>query len=93
MLEKDVKKALRTYLDKIGAYQYWPVPMGYGAKTVDVLVCYKGKFYAIETKRPGVKAPTMAQNIVFSKIQNAGGAVILENSIFLETTRAVLGET
>jgi len=92
MLEKDVKKALRTYLDKLGAYQYWPVPMGYGAKTVDVLVCYKGKFYAIETKRPRINKPTDAQNIVFSKIQNAGGAVILENSVFLETTRAVLGE-
>jgi len=92
MLEKDVKKALRIYLDKIGAYQYWPVPMGYGAKTVDVLVCYKGKFYAIEAKRPGVKAPTKAQSIVLSKVQNAGGAVILENSVFLETTRAVLGE-
>ena len=93
MLEKDVKKALRIYLDGLGTYQYWPVPMGYGAATVDVLVCCRGLFYAIETKRPGINEPTDAQRFVFSKVQRAGGAVILENSVFLEATRAVFGET
>ena len=54
MIEADVKKSLRQYLKQLGAYQFWPVPMGYGAKTVDCLFCYKGKFYAVECKRPGV---------------------------------------
>lgn len=90
MKESDVKKALRAYLKEIGAYQYWPVPMGYGATTVDVLVCYKGRFFAIETKRPGVKAPTFAQQCVMRDVAAAGGGVILENSVNLEATRESL---
>lgn len=79
MLERDVKKSLKEYLNKIGAYQFWPVPMGYGKKTVDVLFCFKGKFFAVEVKRPAVKKVTTFQGLVLDEIAVAGGFVCMEN--------------
>lgn len=87
MAEKHVKEALKKYLKKIGAYYYMPVPMGYGASTVDFLVCHKGKFYGIETKREGVHSTTVRQACVLRQIAEAGGGVILENSTELENVR------
>ena len=86
-LEAAVKKKLRAYLKGIGAYQYWPVPMGLGARTIDVLVCYKGLFYGIETKRSGINEPTAMQACTMREIAEAGGGVWLENSEGLEITR------
>jgi hypothetical protein len=88
--ESAVKKALRAYLGEIGAYQYWPVPMGYGAATIDVLVCYKGRFYGIETKRPKVTKATVRQASVLREIAEAGGGVCVENSPGLEAVRDLL---
>ena len=88
--EGRVKYKLRKYLDELGCYQYWPVPMGRGATTIDVLLCHRGLFYGIETKRPDVKKPTKAQECVMAAIAHAGGGVWLENSEGLETTREKL---
>jgi hypothetical protein len=74
--EKDVKKSLKEYLKAIGAYQYWPVPMGYGSTSVDVFFCYQGLFFAVETKRSGVNEPTDRQHNVLCDVaslpRNAG---------------------
>ena len=86
-LEAAVKKKLRAYLKEIGAYQYWPVKMALGAVTIDVLVCWRGKFFGIETKRSGVDKPTAMQLCTMREIAEAGGGVWLENSEGLETTR------
>ena len=91
MLERDVKKSLKEYLTKIGAYQFWPVPTGFGATTVDVLFCYSGKFYAIECKRPGVHKPTGAQKLVLDKVSQSGGWSWVENDPKLTLTRNMLG--
>ena len=40
MLERHVKEALKKYLKEIGAYYFMPVQTGYGAATVDFLVCH-----------------------------------------------------
>ena len=90
MSEKLVKEALKKYLKSIGAYYYMPVNMGYGAASIDFFVCHKGKFYGIETKKPGIKDPTIRQTIVLTEIALAGGGVWLENSTQLEATRSVL---
>ena len=90
MIERDVKKSLREYLTKLGAYQYWPVPMGYGAKTVDVFFCYQGKFYAVECKRPGVNKATPLQDQVLKEVAAAGGGHCVENDVALSTVRAML---
>lgn len=68
-----VKKKLRAYLDMLGAYYFMPVQMGYGATTVDFLVCIDGKFHAIETKRQGVTKLTLRQGSVLDKVKKAGG--------------------
>lgn len=91
MKESNVKSALKAYLKEIGAYQFWPVQMGYGSATIDVLICYKGKFYGVETKRPEVKKPTPRQACVMREIAEAGGGVCLENSVRLESVREMLG--
>ncbi len=67
-----VKKTLKAY----GAYQHWPVQMGYGAACLDCHGSYKGLYYAIETKAPG-KHPTPRQLITIEDIENAGGKVFV----------------
>lgn len=89
--ESLVKKELKKFLTEIGAYYYMSVPVGYGKSTVDFLVCHKGKFYAIETKREGVGKPTDRQACIMREIAHAGGGCWLENSLGLEETRRRLG--
>ena len=89
--ERDVKNELRKFLAKIGAYQYWPVPRGFGAATVDVLFCYQGKFYAVETKRPGKNEATARQYCVMDEIYKAGGSTVVENSLELCSVKGMLG--
>ena len=86
-----VKKELKKLLADIGAYSHWPVPVGYGRSTLDVLFCYRGRFYGIECKREGVGKPTDRQACIMREIAEAGGGVWLENSTGLEETRRRLG--
>lgn len=55
-----------------GIYTYWPVPSGYGRKTVDVLGCWRGRFFAVETKA-GDKKPTLLQHIEMNSVETAMG--------------------
>ena len=91
MNESNIKDAVRKLLKSVGAYQLWPVQTGRGAATLDCLICYKGKFYGVETKRPEVKNPTPRQACVMREIAEAGGGVCLENSLKCEATRNMLG--
>lgn len=55
--EADVKKGVRKLLDSYGAsvWYFMPVPTGYGVRGVpDFIVCFRGRFLAIEAKRPDV---------------------------------------
>ena len=70
--EAKLKDDVRLYLTKIGAYWFMPVQTGYGQSTVDFLVCYKGRFYGIETKVRG-RAPTPRQLQKIREIVAAGG--------------------
>lgn len=61
----------------VGAmYTFWPVPSGFGASSLDCLVCYRGVFIGIETKAPG-KKPTPRQNLTIAEIEGAGGKVFV----------------
>lgn len=64
-----VRKVLQAYS---GMWTYWPVSMGMGRKTVDLLACYRGRFFAIETKAPG-KTPTLLQTAELRRVSEAGG--------------------
>lgn len=87
--EGRIKKALKAYFELEGAWYDMKVPTGYGARTIDFLVCYNGRFIGIETKRDGQSTATPLQDKVMYDIRLAGGTTILENSEALEATRAV----
>lgn len=89
MIEADVKKAVKAFLKERGAWWFMPVPGGYSRRTVDFLICYWGRFIAVETKRPGVKDTTNLQAADLYNVRQAGGYAIVENSVGLETLRAV----
>jgi hypothetical protein len=70
--EGKLKHQIKVHLTKLGAYFFCPVQTGYGATTLDFLVCLNGKFLAIETKAKG-KKPTPRQELVLKQIKKAGG--------------------
>lgn len=74
--EGKVKAEVKKYLKERGAYFFMPVQSGYGAATLDFLVCLNGKFVAIETKAPGKKL-TARQCVVQDAIVDAGGLTIV----------------
>jgi hypothetical protein len=70
--EARTKAKLRELLKEYsGIYTYWPVPYGYGRVTLDVLGCYRGRFFSVETKAPG-KKPTLRQQ---GELENIGLAM------------------
>ena len=73
--EGRTKAKVRQYLRQRGAYIYSPVPTGYGATTLDDLVCLDGVFVAIEYKRAG-KKPTPRQREIMRAIEEAHGVVV-----------------
>ena len=70
--EGRIKKQIVDDLEAMGAYVFKPVQMGYGKRTVDLLVCWRGQFIGIEVKRPG-KAPTPLQEETLEQVRAAGG--------------------
>lgn len=71
--EGRVKEKLRKLLKGYpGLYQYWPVPSGFGRTTVDVLGCYRGRFFAVELKAEG-KKPTLKQHLELVSVEQAMG--------------------
>jgi len=82
--EGAVKAKVKKLLDQYPHYRHMPVPVGYGAQTLDFLICSLGLFIAVETKAPG-KKPTPRQEQCIREITAAGGAVfIVSNDVELE---------
>lgn len=51
--EGKLKKEVKAYLKKKGAWFYMPVQNGMGEVGIpDIVGCYRGLFFAIETKAP-----------------------------------------
>lgn len=88
--EGQVKEALKKFLKEIGAYYFMPVPSGFGKHTVDFLVCYKGRFFGIETKAPGINKATRAQEVAMDDIYRAGGSCCVENTVELYNVRRMM---
>jgi Holliday junction resolvase len=75
--EGKVKKKIKNYLTAKGIYYTMPFTAGYGASGApDILVCYQGKFVAIECKANGNK-PTALQAEHMNKIQRNGGTAVV----------------
>lgn len=78
--EARIKADIRAWFLQQGAYVFAPVQMGMGMSTVDQLICFKGKFIAIETKVPG-KHPTARQIQSIREINAAGGQAFWATSL------------
>ena len=95
--EGKVKKMVNAVLDEFedrltggGLYRYWPVPSGFGASSLDCLICYRGMFIAIETKAPG-KKPTPRQELCIAQIKEGGGVVlVIDGAIGCHELRVIL---
>jgi hypothetical protein len=85
--EGKVKDACKKYLKSIGAWFFMPVSNGMGQVGIpDIICCYKGIFIAVETKAPGKRNQTTAnQDRVIGAIKEADGwAVVVDNVEQLE---------
>lgn len=80
--EGKVKTAIKKVLNSFGndLYYFMPVQMGMGSRTLDFLVCYRGKFFGIEAKAPGGQ-PTKLQQLCMHKINQSGGECITISSL------------
>jgi hypothetical protein len=89
--EGKVKAAVNRLLEKYkGIYKFMPVPGGFGASSLDYLLCVNGRFVSIETKAPG-KKPTDRQKMVIGQIVRAGGmAFVIDGADSLSTLRDYL---
>lgn len=76
--EARIKIRIKKLLDSFGEriYYFMPVPSGYGAATIDYLLCIDGLFVGIEAKRPGGK-PTLRQDGVLEDIRRANGSTFV----------------
>lgn len=95
--EGRVKKEVRAYLISLGCrpaggkkpegevtgWFYFPVQNGMGVVGIpDIVGCYKGQFFAIETKAPGKKANVSRnQALRIAEIQEAGGLVLVADGV------------
>ena len=77
--EGKVKAAVVKVLKAFGAYYHMPVQNGMGAPTLDFVGCYRGMFFAIETKAPKKKM-TPRQLITQAKMEAADGKVFMVDS-------------
>ena len=68
-----VNKVLSKYPD---IYKFMPVQTGYGVPSLDYLLCVRGNFVAIETKKAGGK-PTERQERTIAEILSAGGTTFV----------------
>jgi hypothetical protein len=77
--EGKVKKRLKEYLSRReDLYQFWPVQNGMGSPTLDVIICYKGHYLALEVKT-GKKKMTERQSHTADQVIGAKGAALLIN--------------
>jgi hypothetical protein len=80
VLEATIKTAVKKRLKAIGAYQHWPVQLGMGDRCLDCHGCYRGFYFAVETKAPG-KVPTLIQEHTIEEIRAAGGFAFVVDSL------------
>jgi hypothetical protein len=81
--EGKVKAAVKKFLTSIGAWYCMPATGGYGMSGVpDFIVCWRGAFFAIETKAPGKKwNVSELQHRQIAGIHQAGGRAVVVDDV------------
>jgi len=90
MLERDITRKIQRWLAKqpeTFSYKHWGGP--YGRPGIpDIIICHRGRFVAVEVKRPEKSSKTTkAQEQVLSEIRAAGGIGVVART--LETVQEV----
>lgn len=78
--EGRVKRQVKTRLDREFGVSHWrfmPVQTGYGSVALDLLLCIRGRFVAIETKADRSKKLSPLQETTSAAIRSAGGLVFV----------------
>lgn len=91
--ESDIKKEIAAYLDSLGerCYHFPFHNVGYARKGIqDQIVCYRGRFFAIEAKRDADAKETKWQERERKAVLAAGGHAIVAWSV--EQVRAAIEE-
>lgn len=82
--EKDVKAAVKKIFNQYGVWFYMIVPLAYSRTGVpDFICCYKGTFFAVETKF-GYNKPSPRQVLEMDAISKAGGECFVINEKNIE---------
>lgn len=76
------KDEIKTLLNSYGDELYWfmPVQSGFGDRTVDFHICFRGLFIAVEAKRKKGRARNYQQRIM-DQIRDAGGETLCIDKI------------
>lgn len=67
-------------------YKFMPVPGGFGPSSLDFILCVRGRFCAVEAKKPGGE-PTPRQEFIIATIERAGGVVFVIDGVNGELER------
>ena len=70
-IKERVKRLFKEFAD---LYYHMPVQNGMGAPTLDFICCYRGRYFAVETKA-GRGQLTDRQRVTAAAIETAGGVV------------------
>lgn len=81
--ESHIKRAVKKWLEARGAYYYMPSQNGRGRVGIpDFVACLNGRFVGIETKAPGKRNQTTAnQDREIRDINKAGGVAIVIDDV------------
>ncbi|MDD4003431.1 MAG: VRR-NUC domain-containing protein [Clostridia bacterium] len=89
MKEKDLIKKIMQYLKAVPELFCWKEHGGqFGTAGIpDIIICFKGKFIALEVK-VGKNKPTILQEVTIRRILKAGGYALVVRSV--EETKQVI---
>ncbi len=82
MIEKDIQNKIMGYINSQPGCYAVKITGGMYSKggVSDILACVKGRYVAIEVKRPGEK-PTSLQEAFLAKIMCVGGRAFVATSV------------
>ncbi|HNR14835.1 MAG TPA: VRR-NUC domain-containing protein [Thermodesulfobacteriota bacterium] len=80
--ERDITIGIRNYLNfkRIFHYKHWQGPLSGMKGVADIIGIYRGRFLAIEVKKPGEK-PTRDQEIFLTRVNHEGGFAFVAHSV------------
>jgi hypothetical protein len=89
--ESKVKAKCVAQLKEMGAVYFYPVTGGYGTSGVsDIVVCFDGRFIAIECKA-GKNKLSELQKMFQEKVAAAGGlALVINEENVMDLTKLIL---